>query len=146
MRRPGAVSQNTHFANANHPHLHSPSSLISVRAASSPALQGPRTADAMTTATTALRPLPLLSRIAAAVLGGYAFCWGFVALGLAGFYAAGMAFHDAEHLSSILGLLLYLVAFCWTFAVPRVGRAWALLVGGGALMAGIAALIQRAMV
>jgi hypothetical protein len=100
----------------------------------------------MTTASPSLRPLPLLSRIAAAVVGGYAFCWGFVALGLAGFYAAGMAFHDAEHLSSILGLLLYLVAFCWTFAVPRVGRAWALLLGGGALMAGIAALIQRAIV
>jgi hypothetical protein len=30
--------------------------------------------------------------------------------------------------------------------VPRVGRAWALLLGGGALMAGIAALIQRAIV
>lgn len=103
-------------------------------------------ADAMTTASPFLRPLPLLSRIAAAIVGGYAFCWGFIALGLAGFYAAGMAFHDAEHLSSILGLLLYLVVFCWTFAVPRAGHAWAVLLGGAALMAGIAALIQRALV
>jgi hypothetical protein len=102
-------------------------------------------ANVMTTASLPLRLLPLLSRIAAAVIGGYAFCWGFIALGLAGFYAAGMAFHDAEHLSSILGLLLYLVAFCWTFAAPRVGRAWALLLGGGVAMAGLAALIQRAL-
>lgn len=93
-----------------------------------------------------LRALPLLSRIAAAVLGGYAFCWGFIALGLAGFYAAGMGFHDAEHLSSILGMLVYLVVFCWAFAARRVSRVWALLLGGGALMAGIAALTQRAMV
>lgn len=100
----------------------------------------------MTAASFLLRPLPLLSRIAAAVFGGYACCWGFVALGLAGFYAAGLPFHDAEHLSSILGVLLYLVVFCWTFAVPRVGRAWVLLLGSGALMAGVATLVQRALV
>ncbi|KQW43236.1 MULTISPECIES: hypothetical protein [unclassified Roseateles] len=93
-----------------------------------------------------LRPLPLISRIAAAVLGGYAFCWGFVALGLSGLYAAGMAFHDAEHLSSILGVLLFLVVFCWAFSVRRVGRVWLLLLGGGALMAGLATLTQRALV
>ena len=100
----------------------------------------------MTTALLRPPPLLLLSRIAAAVLGGYAFCWGSVALGLAGFYAAGLPFHDAEHLASILGLLLYLAVFCWAFAARRVGRVWALLLGGGALMAGSAALIQRAMV
>jgi hypothetical protein len=98
----------------------------------------------MTTRSPSLRPLPLLSRIAAAVLGGYAFCWGFFALGLAGLYAAGMSFHDAEHLSSILGVLVYLVLFLWTFAARNVGRVWLLLLGGGALMAGLAALAQRA--
>lgn len=93
-----------------------------------------------------LRPLPLASRIAAAILGGYAFCWGFVALGLAGFYAAGMPFHDAEQLSAILGVLLFLVVFCWTFAARRVGRVWLVQLAGGASMAAAAALIQRAMV
>lgn len=93
-----------------------------------------------------LRPLPLASRIAAAILGGYAFCWGFVALGLAGFYAAGMPFHDAEHLSAILGVLLFLTVFCWTFAARRVGRVWLVQLAGGASMAAAAALIQRAMV
>lgn len=100
----------------------------------------------MSTASPSLRPLPLAARIAAAVLGGYAFCWGFIALGLAGFYAAGMGFHDAEHLSAILGLLVFLVVFCASFAVARIGRLWALLLGGGAAMAGLAALIQQAMV
>jgi len=93
-----------------------------------------------------LRPPPLASRIAAAILGGYVFCWGFVALGLAAFYASGMAFHDAEHLSAILGVLLYLIVFCWTFAARRVGRVWVVLLAGGALMAAAAALTQRAMV
>lgn len=97
------------------------------------------------TASRSQRPLPLISRIAAAVLGGYAFCWGFMALGLSGLYRAGMGFHDAEHLSSILGLLLYLIVFCWVFAARRVGQAWAVLLVGGAAMAGIASLTQRAM-
>lgn len=90
--------------------------------------------------------LPLLSRIAAAVLGGYAFCWGFIALGLSGLYAAGLSFHDAEHLSAMLGVLLYLGVFLWAFAARRVARVWALLLVGGGVMTGLAALTQRALV
>jgi len=90
--------------------------------------------------------LQLLLRIAAAILGGYAFCWGFIALGMSLLFAAGMSFHDAEHLSSMLGLLLYLTAFCWAFAARSVPRVWLVLAGGGALMAGAAALVQRALV
>lgn len=37
-----------------------------------------------------------LSRIAAALLGGYAFTWGFTALGIAGLAALGVDFHAAE--------------------------------------------------
>lgn len=81
-------------------------------------------------------------RIAAAVLGGYAFTWGFMALGLAVLYALGMAFHDAEHLGAMLGILLYLAVFLWAFAAPSLARAWAVLAGGGALMAGAAWLMQ----
>ena len=90
-------------------------------------------------------PLPLLSRIAAAILGGYAFCWGFIAIAHSGLYALGMPFHDAEHLSAILGVLLFLVVFLWTFAARRVGLCWAVLLGAGGLMTGAAALIQRAL-
>jgi alcohol dehydrogenase class IV len=93
------------------------------------------------------RPLPiqLLARIGAAMLGGYAFCWGFIAIAHSGLYALGMAFHDAEHLSAILGVLLYLVVFLWTFAARRVGVCWAVLLAGGGVMTGVAALIQRAL-
>lgn len=88
----------------------------------------------------------LLGRIAAAVLGGYAFCWGFIALGLALMYGAGMSFHDAEHLSSIIGLLLFLVVFCWAFAARSLTKVWVWLAGGAALMSGGAELVQRALV
>ncbi|WP_377155526.1 iron uptake protein [Roseateles sp. UC29_93] len=90
-------------------------------------------------------PLALLSRIGAAILGGYAFCWGFIAIAHSGLYALGMPFHDAEHLSAILGVLLFLVVFLWTFAARRVGLCWAVLLAGGGVMTGAAALIQRAL-
>lgn len=88
----------------------------------------------------------LVLRIAAAVLGGYAFTWGFIALGVAGLFAAGMEFHDAENLSSILGLLVFLVVFLWAFAARGLPRVWLVLAGGGALMAGAASLVQHALI
>ena len=81
-------------------------------------------------------------RIAAAVLGGYAFCWGFIALFVAGTFAAGMEFHDGEHLSSMLAMLLYGGLFLWAFVARSLARVWAVLLGGGVLMAGAASLVQ----
>ena len=88
----------------------------------------------------------LLSRIAAALLGGYVFAWGFIALGVAAAFAAGMPFHDAEHLFSLLAFLLYLVTYWWSFAARDPRRVWLVLAGGGALMAVLASLIQHALV
>lgn len=102
------------------------------------------TTSSATTSSTASRA-HLLARIAAAVLGGYVFCWGFIALAMASLYAAGLSFHDAEHLASILGLLLFLAAFLWAFAARSLLRVWIVLVGGGALMAGLAHAVQRAL-
>ena len=99
--------------------------------------------------TTTIAPasrLPVALRIGAAVFGGYAFCWGFIALAMAGLYGLGMKFHDAEHLASILGLLIYLVVFCWAFVTRSVARAWIVLAGGGAAMAAAASLLQHAIV
>lgn len=87
----------------------------------------------------------LLARIAAAALGGYAFAWGLVALGMAGLFALGMPFHDAEHLTAMLAMLVYLVAFLWAFAARSLPRVWGVLAGGGALMAGAASLLQTAL-
>ena len=81
-------------------------------------------------------------RVAAALLGGYAFSWGFVSLGVAGMFAAGMAFHDAEHLSYILGFLVFLTAFVWAFSARSLARVWLALAGGGAAMAGVASFVQ----
>ncbi|WP_417284686.1 iron uptake protein [Comamonas sp.] len=82
-------------------------------------------------------------RICAAIFAGYGFTWGFIAGATAGLFALGMAFHDAEHLSAILGLVVYLCAFLWAFSARSLGRVWAVLVGGGAAMAIAASLLQR---
>ncbi|MBN9367549.1 MAG: iron uptake protein [Comamonadaceae bacterium] len=95
------------------------------------------------TASLTTRPrLHTALRIAAAVLGGYAFTWGFIALGMSGLFALGMSFHDAEHLGSMLGMLVYLVAFLWAFAARSLARLGAVLLGGGAFMAAAASLLQ----
>ena len=88
----------------------------------------------------------LVSRISAAVLGGYAFTWGLMALGTAALFAAGMEFHDAEHLSAILGFLVFLGLFLWAFAAQSLWRVWLVLAGGGGLMAAAASLVQRSLV
>ena len=87
--------------------------------------------------------LRIASRVGAAVLGGYAFTWGFIALSTALLSKAGMGFHDAEFLSSAVGLLVFLVALLWTVACRRVALAWLVLAGGGALMAALASLVQK---
>jgi len=84
-------------------------------------------------------------RIAAALLGGYAFTWGFIALGMASLFAAGMPFHDAEHLTGILAFLVFLGVFLWAFAAHSLSRVWLVLAGGGVLMAATASLLQAGM-
>ncbi|RZJ09387.1 MAG: iron uptake protein [Acidovorax sp.] len=88
--------------------------------------------------------LNIASRIAAGVLGGYAFTWGFIALAIGLLFAARMEFHDAEALGYIVGFIVFLVAFLWAFAAASVRRVWLVLAGGGALMTGAAWLVQRA--
>src|SRR5690606_25162550 len=50
--------------------------------------------------------------------------------------------HDAEFLSSLLGVLALLVALLWAFAVRREWLAWVVLPGGGTVLAGVASLVQ----
>lgn len=84
----------------------------------------------------------LVARILLAVLGGYVFCWGVIALCAAGTFLVGAEFHDGETLGSILALLLYPAAFLWAFAARSLRGVGAVLVGGGTLMAAAASLIQ----
>jgi len=84
--------------------------------------------------------------IAAALLGGYVFTWGLIALGLAALFALGMEFHDGERLASMLGLLVFVLVFIRTFAARRLSLVWLTLLGGGGAMTGAAYLIQSVMV
>lgn len=96
--------------------------------------------------TTTASSFHVISRIAAGLVGGYVFTWGFIALCLSGFYGLGMSFHDAEALSSILGFLLYLTVFLWAFSASSLQRIWLILVVGGGVMTGAGALIQHSLV
>lgn len=88
----------------------------------------------------------IASRTAVALLGGYVFTWGIIALGVAGLYGAGMQFHDAEHLSYIVGLLVFLTAFLVAFATQALRRTALVLVGGGAAMTALAWWLQSLLV
>jgi hypothetical protein len=92
-----------------------------------------------------MRRVTVALRIAAGMLGGYAFTWGFIALAITSLFAARLDFHDAETLGTILGFIVFLVVFLWAFAARSVLRVWLVLAGGGALMAGAAWLVQRAL-
>ena len=84
----------------------------------------------------------VVNRVAASLFGGYAFTWGFTALGIAGLVALGADFHDAEKGVLLLAFLVFLAIFLWAYAAPSVVRVWVLFAGGGALMTAGAWLIQ----
>jgi len=87
----------------------------------------------------------VLARLAAGVVGGWAFTWGFVTLGIVALVAVGMSYHDAELLVYLLAFLLYLALLCWAFAVRSLARLWLTIGGGAALMSGAAWLAAGAM-
>lgn len=86
----------------------------------------------------------IANRIAAALLGGYAFTWSFTAFGMAGLVALGADFHEAEITLMLLAFPVYLALFLWAFAVASLARAWAVLGGGAVLMFAAAWALQRA--
>ncbi len=97
-------------------------------------------------ATSAPTALHVTSRVAASLLGGYFFIWGFTTLGVAGSVALGADYGDAERLFYLLAILVYLVCFFAAFVARRLAWVWAVLAGGGALMTGAAWLIARSLV
>lgn len=90
--------------------------------------------------------LPILNRIAAGVVGGYAFTWGFCAIGIAGLAALGVSVHAAESGVMLLAFLLFLCLFLWSFAAQNMVKVWVVLAGGAAVMIGVALLLQRSLV
>jgi hypothetical protein len=100
-------------------------------------------ATAVEKVSAAPNPVLLISRIAAAVLGGYAFVWGFTTLTIAVALSMDTPYDEAQTLAYLLAFLVFLGAFLWTFAVRSVLRAWLVLAGGGALMTAIAWSMTR---
>ena len=88
----------------------------------------------------------LASRIAAGVVGGWAFTWGFTALGIALLAVAGMPYHDAQTLLYLLAFLVFLGLFLWAFAAASLKRVWLVLAGGGVAMTAAAWLLTRALI
>lgn len=93
----------------------------------------------------AARHLTIASRVAASLLGGYAFTWGFASLGIASQVAFGVEFHAAETVMMLLSFLLFLGLFLWAFAARSLARVWTVLAGGGALMSAAALLLQHSL-
>lgn len=89
--------------------------------------------------------LLIINRIAAALVGGYVFTWGFTALGIAGLVALGVNFHEAETGVLLVAFLVFLGLFLWAFATASVLRVWVLLGGGGLLLTTAAWALQRAL-
>lgn len=85
-------------------------------------------------------------RTGVALLGGYAFCWGFSVLGIALNFALGLSFHDGEHLYAMLVFLIYPCLFLWAFIARDLRRVAVILFGGGALMTAAASLLQMRIV
>lgn len=96
--------------------------------------------------TTLSQPAQIVSRVAAGLLGSYAFAWGFTTLGVTGLVALGQDYDEARMLVMLLVFIVFLVTFCWAFAAASVVRVWAVLAGGGALMTATAWLVQRSLV
>jgi hypothetical protein len=85
----------------------------------------------------------IVSRVSAALLGGYGFVWGFTTLGIVAATAAGFSYGDAQTMIYLLAFLVFLVAFLWAFSARSMVRAWSVLAGGGALMTCAAWLLAR---
>jgi hypothetical protein len=82
----------------------------------------------------------IVSRIFAALVGGYAFMWGFATLGITGLVAAGMEYDEAWMLVMMLAFLVCLAAWLWAFSTRSLLRVWLVLAGGGAAMTVVALL------
>lgn len=81
-------------------------------------------------------------RVAAAVIGGYAWTASWVALLAALLPVAGMARSEAVVLAAMLGYVIYLLVLLWAFSVRSMVRLGAVLIGGTALATGLVTLVR----
>lgn len=86
------------------------------------------------------RRVGIVSRFAAAILGGYVFTYGFTALATLVGFAAGLPLSDAQVLAWLLAGFVYLGAILWGFVPRHAWQAWLVLAGGGAAMSAATAV------
>lgn len=89
--------------------------------------------------------LQTTNRVIAAILGGYAFTWGFSVLGIATMVALGIDFHEAETAISLVAFLVFLGLFLWTFAANSMIRVWLVLAGGAGVMVSVGLMLQNSL-
>lgn len=87
----------------------------------------------------------IVSRVAASLLGGYAFTWGFASLGITAQLGVGVDYEDAYITVMLLAFLVFLAVFCWAIAAPRLSKVWAVLLGGGGAMTATAWWLTRSL-
>lgn len=93
-----------------------------------------------------ISPALIISRIAASLLGGWFFVWGFSTLVITSLVALGQAYEEAYTANSLLAFLVFLGIFLWSFATPNLMHLWALLIGGGAIMTMAAWVLQHSLI
>ena len=82
--------------------------------------------------------LLISSRVTAALVGGYAFAWGFTSLVVALNLAIGGDYDEGLVLAYLLAFVVYLIVLLWAFAAASLTRVWLVLGGGAAAMVGAA--------
>lgn len=84
-----------------------------------------------------------LSRVAASLLGGYAFTWGTTMLGITSLVALGVAYDLAHTTLMLTAFLVFLGVFLWAFVARSLLKVWLILAGGGAAMTALAMGLQH---
>ena len=76
----------------------------------------------------------IISRVVAALGGGWLFVWGCTTLGISLGLLADVAYRESVELAYLLAFPLFLIVFCWAFTAASLARVWLVLAGGGGLM------------
>lgn len=92
------------------------------------------------------RRIRILSRIAASLLGGWFFVWGFSTLMITGLVTLGQPYDEAYTATMLLAFLVFLGMFLWSFTATNLTHLWVLLAGGGVTMTTAAWALQYSLV
>jgi hypothetical protein len=87
--------------------------------------------------------MPVLGRFAGAIVAGYVFTYGFVAVASLAGFALGLRYFVAQTLAWLMCFLVYLAVMLWAFTERSLARVWLVLGGGGLALCGAAWVLSR---